>query len=123
MLIIVFMAVTSAGSSEFMAVGSLFTFDIYKVWPLYSCGKATHSRPNSMTAPQCWCKRPAYAAICNADLRPSSQHRCHEFPCRHVYKSGKLPCTDLVMLGCPVKSQRPGSVHKTAEVFLCCVPI
>ena len=31
MLIIIFMAVTSAGSSEFMAVGSLFTFDIYKV--------------------------------------------------------------------------------------------
>ena len=31
MLIVVFMAVTSAGSSEFMAVGSLFTFDIYKV--------------------------------------------------------------------------------------------
>ena len=31
MLIIIFMAVTSAGSAEFMAVGSLFTFDIYKV--------------------------------------------------------------------------------------------
>ena len=43
MLIIVFMAVTSAGSSEFMAVGSLFTFDIYKVGPHCSCGKATHS--------------------------------------------------------------------------------
>ena len=38
MLIIIFMAVTSAGSSEFMAVGSLFTFDIYKVrkCPWYS---------------------------------------------------------------------------------------
>ena len=37
MLIIIFMAVTSAGSAEFMAVGSLFTFDIYKVrlWPTY----------------------------------------------------------------------------------------
>ncbi|CAL5222256.1 g4593 [Coccomyxa viridis] len=32
MLIIIFMAVTSAGSSEFMAVGSLFTFDIYKTY-------------------------------------------------------------------------------------------
>ena len=53
MLIIVFMAVTSAGSSEFMAVGSLFTFDIYKVGPLYPCAKATHSILHSMTAPQC----------------------------------------------------------------------
>lgn len=37
MLIIIFMAVTSAGSAEFMAVGSLFTFDIYKVrlWPTH----------------------------------------------------------------------------------------
>lgn len=32
MLIIIFMAVTSAGSAEFMAVGSLFTFDIYKTY-------------------------------------------------------------------------------------------
>ncbi len=39
MLIIIFMAVTSAGSAEFMAVGSLFTFDIYKVSlvPTHSC--------------------------------------------------------------------------------------
>ena len=51
MLIIVFMAVTSAGSSEFMAVGSLFTFDIYKVGPQNSCAEPTHSIPNSMTAP------------------------------------------------------------------------
>ena len=85
MLIIVFMAVTSAGSSEFMAVGSLFTFDIYKVGPSYPCGKATLSRPNSMTVPQCWCKRSAYAATCNADLRSSSQHRCHELPHRYAY--------------------------------------
>ena len=41
MLIIIFMAVTSAGSSEFMAVGSLFTFDIYKVrkCPWYSIAR------------------------------------------------------------------------------------
>ncbi len=31
MLIIIFMAVTSAGSAEMMAVSSLFTYDIYKV--------------------------------------------------------------------------------------------
>jgi hypothetical protein len=36
MLIIVFMAVTSAGSAEMMAVSTLFTYDIYKAcraWP------------------------------------------------------------------------------------------
>ena len=57
MLIIVFMAVTSAGSSEFMAVGSLFTFDIYKVGPQYSCAKPTRSTPNRVTAPRCWFQR------------------------------------------------------------------
>lgn len=31
MLIILFMAVTSAGSAEMVAVSSLFTYDIYKV--------------------------------------------------------------------------------------------
>ena len=31
MLTIVFMAVTSAGSAEMMAVGSLCTYDVYKV--------------------------------------------------------------------------------------------
>ena len=33
MLTIVFMAVTSAGSAEMMAVSSLVTYDIYKVGP------------------------------------------------------------------------------------------
>ena len=46
MLIIVFMAVTSAGSSEFMAVGSLFTFDIYKVGPQVICTKTLAPGPS-----------------------------------------------------------------------------
>lgn len=36
MLCICFMAVTSAASAEMMAVGSLFTYDIYKVTPIGS---------------------------------------------------------------------------------------
>lgn len=31
MLVIIFMAVTSAGSAEMMAVSSLFTYDVWKV--------------------------------------------------------------------------------------------
>jgi Na+/proline symporter len=37
MLIIIFMAVTSAGSAEMMAVSTLFTYDIYKVLEDHSC--------------------------------------------------------------------------------------
>ena len=53
MLIIIFMAVTSAGSSEFMAVGSLFTFDIYKVgWrPCTEGSFRCHYRPASAMIP------------------------------------------------------------------------
>ena len=48
MLIIIFMAVTSAGSSEFMAVGSLFTFDIYKVQK--DPGRRSHTCLHTRTA-------------------------------------------------------------------------
>lgn len=37
MLTIVFMAVTSAGSAEMMAVGSLCTYDVYKVCAYQPC--------------------------------------------------------------------------------------
>lgn len=44
MIVIAFMAVTSSGASEMVAVSSLFTFDVYrryinpKVHPCCSCG-------------------------------------------------------------------------------------
>ena len=44
MLTIVFMAVTSAGSAEMMAVSSLVTYDIYKVGCLCVChSSAVHN--------------------------------------------------------------------------------
>lgn len=42
MLVIIFMAVTSAGSAEMMAVSSLFTYDIYKVNTLF-CPKPSRT--------------------------------------------------------------------------------
>ena len=46
MLVIIFMAVTSAGSAEMMAVSSLFTYDVWKVstclhMPVHSINKSS----------------------------------------------------------------------------------
>jgi Na+/proline symporter len=47
MLTIVFMAVTSAGSAEMMAVGSLVTYDVYKVpaLPFFEASQQCRGRP------------------------------------------------------------------------------
>ena len=77
MLIIVFMAVTSAGSSEFMAVGSLFTFDIYKVGTQPFCTRDTDSIPehDSATATAGLMLR----VMCKASLHAIQVQRCSAF--------------------------------------------
>lgn len=51
MVTMLFMAVTSAGSAELVAVSSLFTYDLYKTYINKNANGAPYKLPSASTCP------------------------------------------------------------------------